>query len=48
MAGFPGNVSISVSNDRLAALLGRGQEMTDFDRRLNDKYFNKLADWGCI
>jgi hypothetical protein len=35
MAGFAGNVSISVSNDRLAALLGRGQEMTDFDRRLN-------------
>src|ERR1700693_3914137 len=32
---FLGNVSIPVSNRRLAALLGRGQVMTDFDNRLN-------------
>jgi hypothetical protein len=35
MASFSGNVAIPVSNRRLAALLGRGQEMTDFDNRLN-------------
>src|SRR5258706_16468358 len=35
MAAFSGNVSIPVSNRRLAALLGRGQGMTDFDNRVN-------------
>jgi hypothetical protein len=35
MAAFSGNVTIPVSNRRLATLLDRWQEMTDFDNRLN-------------
>ena len=35
VAAFLGTAGISVSNRESAALLGRGQEMTDFDNRLN-------------
>lgn len=35
VAAFSGTAGISVSNREFATLLGRGQEMTDFDSRLN-------------